>query len=189
MGTNESLVSADILSEFLNIDAEAGNLTWKQRLPKHFSPTPKRTPEAICSNWNSKFAGKPAFYTIDMHGYKHGFLLNKQFSAARVVFAMTHGHWPKNHIDHINGNKTDNRPENLRDVVRSENMRNRAISANNSTGSHGVYSRAGKFESYITAEGKKKHLGRFETIEAAILSRKTAEQEHGYHLNHGRKSA
>lgn len=46
-------------------------------------------------------------------------------SAHRIAFAIMKGHWPKGEIDHINGNRSDNRWINLRDVSQSENGINR----------------------------------------------------------------
>lgn len=123
-----------------------------------------------------------------MHGYRHGYIFDRLFSAARVVFAMHTGNWPSHHIDHINGVKADDRPINLRDVPASQNMRNRAISSNSSTGVHGVSFYLGKYDAYITVDGKKLNLGRYASFDAAVAARRAAEKEHGYHPNHGRKS-
>lgn len=184
---NEDFISVDMLRELLRLDADTGLLFWKAREPHHFVSTERRSARATCGNWNARHAGKEAFFTVDAFGYKRGVVGNRQLSAARVVFAIHHGHWPKLHIDHINGIKTDNRPRNLRDVSRHVNMRNRAISVNSSTGVHGVSFYAGKYDAYITDGGKKLNLGRFPTIEQAIHARKAAEVKLGYHPNHGRR--
>ena len=157
--------------------------------PRHFTHTPKISAETRCKQWNGMYAGGEAFFTVDLHGYRHGYVQNRLLSAARVVFAISTGAWPVHHIDHINGGKTDNWPSNLRDVQRAENMKNRAISANSSTGFHGISLRLGKYDAYITTSGKKKHLGRFETVEQALIVRRQAERQLGYHENHGRESA
>jgi hypothetical protein len=49
--------------------------------------------------------------------------------------------------------------------------------------------RCGRFEAYITIGGRKKTLGTFERIEDAIRARDSANREHGFHKNHGRKAA
>ena len=190
MSTNERLIDAKSLHDFLILDIGTGQLVWKSRNPSAFIAgiNGRHTAEHRCANWNSKFANKAAFCTEDMQGYLHGFLFNKQFSAARVVFAMVNGYWPINHIDHINGIKTDNRPTNIRDVPRQENMRNRAISSNSATGIHGISLHLGKYDAYITDCGKKRHLGRFSTLSDAHEARKCAEHKLGYHENHGRSA-
>lgn len=65
-------------------------------------------------------------------------------------------------IDHINRNKTDNRIENLRSVTKSQN----AMNMNNVKG-YSYSKRNNKYESYIMLNGKKKHLGAFETEQEA----------------------
>ena len=188
MSKAEARVAPELLHELLKLDVDTGKLFWLAREEKHFSDV-GRSAKHRCANWNSKFAWREAFYTVDLHGYRHGYIFNAIFSAARVVFAMHHGKWPSHHIDHINGNKTDDRPVNLRDVHRQENMRNRALSINSQTGSHGVSLHLGKFDAYITDCKKKKHLGRFSNQADAIAARKIAEAEFGYHQNHGRITA
>jgi len=83
-------------------------------------------------------------------------------------------------IYHRNGVKTDNRIENLRWCNSSENGRNSNISKNNSSGYVGVswYERDKVWESYITANYKKIHLGYFKHKEDAILARQEAEIEY-----------
>ena len=62
-------------------------------------------------------------------------------SLAYIVWAVTHDRMPAGQIDHINGNPTDNRIENLREVDGSENNTNRVWPwhPNPSTGLPGVY--------------------------------------------------
>lgn len=188
MSKAESQVPAQLLHELLTLDGSTGKLVWKVRFPRHFKDG-FHTAKHQCNNWNSRYAGKEAFYTVDLHGYRHGYIFGGIFSAARVVFAMHTGTWPLHHIDHINGCKSDDRPTNLRDVCQVDNMRNRAVSANSTTGSHGVSFHVGKYDAYITVDGRKKHLGRFSTIASATAARKCAEIAHGYHQNHGRAAS
>ena len=67
-------------------------------------------------------------------------------------------------VDHINGNKIDNRRENLRLCNRSENNRNKGKKSNNTSGFKCVcwHKRAGKWRVQIQVDGEKKHLGYFD---------------------------
>jgi hypothetical protein len=101
---------------------------------------------------------------------------------------MHYDRWPEGEIDHINGNRQDNRIENLRDVPRSLNQRNSKLQNNNRSGVSGVFWRANRWEARIyLVSGQRKHLGRFKTFEEAVAVRKQAEMECGYHENHGRQ--
>lgn len=188
MSKGEKLVSPSLLRELLELDVETGRMTWRARKSSHFTAG-YRTAQHQCALWNSAYAGREAFYSVDLGGYRHGYIKNLLFSAARVSYAIHNGNWPRHHVDHVNGRKTDDRPENLRDVPQSQNMRNRAISSNSSTKVHGVSLHLGKYDAYITDSGRKRHLGRFDTLEEATTARRAAERALGYHENHGRKAA
>jgi hypothetical protein len=104
------------------------------------------------------------------------------------VFALAHGHWPVYHIDHINGDPLDNRPENLRDVPASANARNAAVGKNNKSGVIGVrfHAPSGKWRAQIKHNYRARFLGSFPTKAEAIEARQKAEAEFGFHANHGR---
>lgn len=86
--------------------------------------------------------------------------------AHRIVWLLTHGYWPEMFIDHINRNRADDRPSNLRLVTHAENMQNRSIPSNNPF--VGVYpTRSGKFRAQITRQGRSLYLGTFATAEQA----------------------
>lgn len=82
-------------------------------------------------------------------------------------------------IDHINGNKLDNRKCNLRIVDYSKNAMNSKTPSNNTSGIKGVYwdKRSNKWEAAIQINMKKKSLGYFKNKEDAIKARKEAEKE------------
>ena len=108
----------------------------------------------------------------------------KQYLAHRIIYLMVTGKEP-NHIDHINHNKSDNRWDNLRNVMQEENNRNMPLQQNSSTKITGVSKFRNKFRAYIGVAGKHKHLGVFDSVTQAIEARKTAEVLYGYHSNHG----
>ena len=84
-------------------------------------------------------------------------------------------------VDHINGNKLDNRKGNLRIVTKSENAMNKSISTkNNTSGFKGVsfYKRLSKWQAYVHKNGKCICLGYFETREQAAKAYDIAAKEY-----------
>lgn len=88
----------------------------------------------------------------------------------------------KMHIDHINGDRLDNRRENLRVCTASQNSMNRGAQANNSSGYKGVIfdKNRVKWRAEICHGGKRLYLGRYNTAEeAAIAYNAAALKYHG----------
>ena len=78
-------------------------------------------------------------------------------------------------VDHINGNKLDNRKANLRVVTRSVNCFNRHKPTENKSGKVGVYEAGNKWVARICVDKKKIYLGRYTLLTDAIEARKKAE--------------
>lgn len=114
-------MSVSMLTKLIHCDPDNGILTWRERAHNvHPSWSAGRL-----KAWNSRYAGTPALSSVcKVNGYKTGYVMGRAFRSHRVVWAMTYGRWPENHIDHVNGDKTDNRIENLRDITNEENTRN-----------------------------------------------------------------
>lgn len=88
--------------------------------------------------------------------------------AHRLAWLWTHGEWPASDIDHLNGDKSDNRIANLRAVTKSENMQNfRAARKDSTSGLLGTSPSKGKWQAKIQVDGKTRHLGTFSTAEDA----------------------
>ena len=104
-----------------------------------------------------------------------------RYLAHRLIWALCTGEDPvNNQIDHINGNRTDNRIENLRKVTHQQNGMHRCKAQSNSiSGVLGVCWRkaSNKWESTIYHNGKSIFLGLHETKEAAIAARVAKEQD------------
>jgi hypothetical protein len=135
-------------------------------------------------NSSSLKRGDVAGVVCNPHGYVkvgHG---GKLHNAHHVVWVMFNGDIPIGmEIDHINGNRSDNRIENLRIVTRTENMRNRKLPITNTTGEIGVKRR--RSGSYSATVGGQ-YIGTFNTFEEAREARRAAANAAGYHKNHGR---
>jgi hypothetical protein len=91
--------------------------------------------------------------------------------AARVAYAHHHGEWPRGQVDHINGDHTDNRIANLRDLTNAQNAQNRRrAKSDNSTGFLGVsYEKrhGGRYRARIMVDGSMISLGYYATAEEA----------------------
>lgn len=175
------------LHEIVRCDPDAGLLFWLERPASMFKSSEKRTAEHCAAAWNSKNAGKEAL-SAPTEGYKHGTIFGVKYRAHHVIWAMVHGAWPKDDIDHINGDRSDNRIENLRDVCRQENSRNASRSRNNKSGVTGVfwYKNYGMWKVEIGINYKNKCVGYFRSFDEAVAARRNAEMKHGFHENHGR---
>lgn len=75
--------------------------------------------------------------SIHQTGYRHVTWLGKVHKMHRLIFLLEYGYLPPE-VDHINGDRQDNRIENLRAANRSENQCNRGALANNTSGYPGV---------------------------------------------------
>jgi hypothetical protein len=119
-------------------------------------------------------------------GYRLIGIDGERYLAHRLVWIYVYGHFPFE-IDHIDGDKMNNSFSNLRDVTRVENSRNRRIKKGNKSGSTGVsWDKVNrKWRATIKVDYKQKNIGRFLSIEEAMLARKAAEAEYGFHINHG----
>lgn len=179
------------LRQLLRYEPETGQLFWRERTPDTVNCKRESTRVRICKNWNARYAGKEVLQTASIRGHAYISVMCVKCLTHRVAWAVYHGEWPRFEIDHINGDQTDNRLENLRDVPHMENMRNCQMDHRNSTGQTGVWwdKSRGVFQAYITERRSRIALGRFKTIEEAVAARKAAELVLGFHRNHGRSSA
>lgn len=92
----------------------------------------------------------------------------RSFKLHRVAFLFETGRWPSQYVDHINGNKLDNRFINLREVNAQQNTWNRATPRTSKTGHKGVDIVKGKFRARGFKNGERVVLGTFPTKEEAI---------------------
>ena len=178
----KELPSVAYLKECFDYNPESGELVWRVR-PLHHFPIKK-----VAILTNARQAGKQVVYKAT-NGYTRVSIGSIRYAAHRVIWKMYTGEEPIGQIDHINGVRTDNRIENLRVVEgHQENARNMKRKINNTSGNTGVYFNKdrGKWGAYINVSGVMKYLGLFTDKIDAIYARYYAEQDHGFHQNHGR---
>jgi hypothetical protein len=169
------------IEDVVELNKATGDLYWKPRLPHMFSAKGQRSAAGCCANWNARYAGKKCLTAIGSHGYFHGNLMGKGVLAHRIVFQLFYGYKPIG-VDHINGNRLDNRPCNLREATASQNSANSKSRKGSTSKYLGVCwsKNHGKWIACITTNGKTHHIGLFESeIEAAIAYNKAAKNTHG----------
>ena len=173
-------LTAAVVRELLDYDPDTGALIWRHRARQWFAT------DAVYHTWNGRRAGQPAFTAIGNHGYFTGAIFYRNYLAHRVIWLYMTGRWPRDQIDHVNHERTDNRWCNLRAATHQQNARNVALPRNNRSGRVGVRStRNGKFDAEIVVGGRNIRLGRFVTFTAAAAARRRAERRHGFAPTHG----
>ena len=139
--------------------------------------------------WNSRYQGTKAG-SQDKDGYVIINLDGTTMRSARLAWLYVYGSFPKNQIDHIDGSKSNDAINNLRDVTQKENSRNLATPKSNRSGHIGVslINKTQTWEALIRVNYKRIYLGRYKTKKEAIAARLKAEKKYRFHKNHGRSS-
>lgn len=105
---------------------------------------------------------------INHDGYRLISIKGRQYMAHRLVWLYVHGCWPDQEVDHINGDKDDNRLANLRLANREQNNRNARIRKDNKSGLKGVHRiPSGRYVAAVSFKNKKQYLGVFPTAQEA----------------------
>jgi hypothetical protein len=165
-------LTAEDIRQLLDYDPETGVFIWKER---NGDP-----------GFNKKYAGKPAgrrdrgsiYDAIHIGGNQSG---ARRYYCHVLAYLWMTGSWPADQIDHRNGDRWDNRWENLRPATRSENVRNRKIQKNNSNGLKGVI--------YMPRNKNKKYTARI-MVNGKSISLKyhyTAEEAHAAYVEASKK--
>lgn len=136
-----------------------------QEVAKHVRYEPK-TGRVVRLVGNSKCpAGAEAGSADSRTGYRYLSVARRRVAVHRVAILLSTGRWPRGEVDHINGVKSDNRLQNLRDVDRRTNAQNlHGPQRNNrSSGLLGVTwnKRAGKWQAQIKVGDSLRYLGLF----------------------------
>lgn len=138
----------------LRYEAETGKIYWIKRCSLRLSQT---------------VPGTEAGFLHEASGYRYVGCGGKPQRVHRVAWLLFYGVWPPAQIDHINGNRADNRIVNLRLADNTQNQRNAATPKNSETGYKGVsFSKMhGKYRAYIKINYKQIWLGYHKTAEEA----------------------
>jgi len=154
-------LTADMLRSELSYDPETG--VFRRRISHH---------------WTVRI-GDIAGH-VNKEGYRKIVVLRKSYQAHRLAWLYVHGRWPKDQIDHINRNRSDNRIKNLRDVSPQLNSHNTSIAGRRSL-PKGVYKLPGDslnpWRAIINVNNHLIHLGVFPTVAAAAKAYLSAKRE------------
>jgi hypothetical protein len=144
-----SMLSYEEACEWFSYDPQTGDIKWIKR---------------SSNRCKSSCAG-----SMNALGYVNIKLRGDNFYAHRIAWLLMTGQWPSTHVDHIDGRRSNNRWSNLRAATHGENLINAKVYSNNTSGFKGVYrdKRSGKFHAHGSIDGRKIHLGSFDTPEAA----------------------
>lgn len=153
MNKRRTSVSAERAAELLAYDPVTGVLRWKK---------PTR---------NGLQAGSVAG-CVNRLGYRRVVIDGLQYPAHRIAWLLTHGRWPVDRIDHIDGNPTNNSLSNLREATHAQNVQNQKRRADNKSGFKGVCWKPSlrKWAATITVDRHQKHLGFFDSPAAAYAA-------------------
>lgn len=165
------IIDASLVAVLLKYDPDAGKLFWLQRDRSFF------TCNGSFLRFNKSFACKEAFTSIDGRGYKSGRIFDKTYHGHRVAWAAHYGEWPLV-VDHINGDRRDNRIINLRNVTKAENALRKA--KNDGEAGVSFCKKRKLWRARVTFKYNEKHLGYFEDKQDALSARAVANQSLGF---------
>lgn len=150
------MLTAAELRELLHYEPSTGTFTW------------------LVDKASTVKAGRVAG-GLDGEGYIKIKINYKFYLAHRLAWLYMTGAWPERHIDHINGERPDNRWCNLRPADKIQNGANRRTGKNNTSGIKGV--RWCSITDKWQARLRRKHLGSYATKEEAAAAYAAAAKE------------
>lgn len=165
-------LTQEILKSLVHYDPETGLMTWVEAR-------------------NSRARKGEEAGSVNKHnGYRYVHIDYRRYLIHRLTFLYMTGRWPTE-IDHIDGDRLNNKWANLREVTRRQNSRNLGVRTNNASGVVGVHwSRpCQRWMATIRVNYKRLYLGAFKDISDAITARKQAETQYQFHSNHGQRPA
>lgn len=167
---HKPLPSSDRISQLLTYDKLSGNLYWK------------------IDQSNFVKSGMMAGSISGNNGYVRIKLDKVMYAAHRLVWKIHFGYDPVHHLDHINGNKIDNRIENLREATNSQNIAAGKVGRISKSGKVGVYfvKKSGKYIAGFRKNRKYNYLGLFLTLEEAEYAyNKAIKEAFGEYVRNG----
>lgn len=184
-GLSERRVTPSDLHTLLDVCFYTGRLKWRKRY-EGMQAAGKTLSRHGANIFNGKFL-HTSVGSVGPNGYLQIGFLGYDLLAHRVIWTMRFGAWPDRKVDHINGDRLDNRLVNLRLVDDTDHTRNMARPRHNTSGHVGVRkTSSGRWQAYICVADRQRHIGVYSSFGEAVAARKAAERANSFHENHGR---
>lgn len=142
-----------------------------ETLREHFSYDAATGYFHVVKNWGR---GSPAIGSragsVQVNGYRAIVFQGRRYREHILAVAYVTGVWPTQPVDHRDNSfagRSNNRWENIRVATPSLNRANGKLRADNQSGRKGVYRQGSKWRAQIRVDGALKHLGYFDTVDAA----------------------
>lgn len=156
-------LNAERARELLHYDSETGIFRWRVRPWKRS---------------RAKAGDEAGYRRCD--GYIRVGINGVSYYGHRLALLISTGKWPSELIDHIDGNPTNNRLANLRDVTGTVNAQNlKRTRANNRSGFLGAsyHKHSGLWSARIRVDGRCNSLGYFTTPDLAAAAYLSAKRQ------------
>jgi hypothetical protein len=136
--------------------------------------------------------GRSAVIAMGVQRYERVSVDSKIQALHRMIYLWHHGHLPKT-LDHIDGDRSNNKIENLREATQQQNCLNRKHHSNSKSPYKNVYLQSPTKNSEwkrnwvvsISIEGKRKYIGSFDDLELAdLVAMEARDKFHGRFARH-----
>ena len=130
MASLNDTITADRLRAALDYDPDTGVFRWLPRDPPPVASWNSRYAGKVAGRLNAPKLGRPAYRKIRLH--------DREYKAHRLAWVYMTGRWPREDIDHVDGDPLNNRFGNLREASRGQNLRNARCHSDAAVGLKGV---------------------------------------------------
>ena len=151
------MITQSELKEVLSYDEMTGQFVW-------INPKTNRLKIGDVAGW------------LNNKGYLHIKIGKASYKCHRLAWLYVYGEFPDGQLDHVNGNKNDNRINNLRSVSNKENGENRKLHSSNTSGHRGISwnKKSNKWTATVRHLGQLHHIGQYSVLEDAVKAVKEA---------------